>query len=571
MSLTLKDKIIGLACLAAALPVLTMFLLNASLGRETDQLTSEAMGDIARTQILSIASEAYTLCKTANDLSDDNERPGAKVAVREALGARKVGKSGYIWILEATGEKRGNYILSQNGLRDGENLWEAQDAQGNPFVQTMISQALTALPGQPFIHKYPWANPGETAPREKAAAVLAFKPWNWVIGVGAYADDFHDIRSRLAQSIREQNSRLMVAGALLLGLVLAAAVYTGGVIARPISKSAAIAGLIASGDLGEAKLQLEALTGKDKAGRGERDEPTQLLTAFRTMAENLDSLLGQVRRSGILVTTSATEISAQARQMEESVNRQAQAVSQASATTREIAATTNDLLVTVDEVHGTATDTALLADEGQAGLGELTATITHLAQGAETLKVTLGELLDKTQQTAGALTAITKVADRTNLLSLNAAIEAEKAGEFGLGFAVVAEEIRKLADQTAVAALQIEGLVEAMGQAAQSSSQAMDLFARDVTLGQERTLPLRDGLERILSHVQAISFRFDLVASSMHAQAEGAAQISLAMTELTDTAGQTAGSAREFNKTALRLNQATQGLQQEMSRFRVSR
>jgi methyl-accepting chemotaxis protein WspA len=573
MSLTLKDKIIGLAFLAAALPVMAMFLFNINLARQTDRVTTDTMGSLARSQILSIAADAHTLCKTANDLSDDSERAGAKAAVREALAARKVGKTGYVWIVEASGKNRGTYILSQNGLRDGENIWEFRDASGNAVVQNMVTQATAAPTGQPVLETYQWTNPGEPAPREKTAALVYFQPWDWVIGVGAYGEDFNDIRSRLAQSMQDQSSRFIVFGALLLGVVLAAAYFTGGVIARPISRSVELAGLIASGDLAQAKERIESLAGQVPPGEasGERDETRQLLAAFRTMAESLDSLLGQVRRSGILVTTSATEIAAQARQLEESVNRQAQAMVQAGATTREIAATSDDLLATVDEVHATATETAGLADKGQAGLSELADTITVLAGGAGTLQETLTDLLAKTRRAADALTAITKVADRTNLLSLNAAIEAEKAGEFGLGFSVVAEEIRKLSDQTAVAALQIEGLVAEMGRAARESSKAMENLAREVTQGRDRTIPLHDGLARILSHIQAISFRFDMVTQNMHLQAQGASQISQAMGDLTDTAARTAGAAKEFNRTATKLNQAVQGLQQEMSRFRVSR
>ncbi len=106
-----------------------------------------------------------------------------------------IGPSGYVYALKGTGARCGQYQISFNGERDGENIWNARDASGRPFIQSMINEAL-ALKKNPdrisvpiAFERYPWKNPGDLQPRYKTAAVVYFEPWDWVIGAGYYEDE----------------------------------------------------------------------------------------------------------------------------------------------------------------------------------------------------------------------------------------------------------------------------------------------------------------------------------------------------------------------------------------------
>jgi len=114
-----------------------------------------------------------------------------------------VGKTGYVYILGGSGAEKGHYIISQKGQRDGENIWDAKDADGNLFIQSIVGKAMITKNGECAFQRYPWRNQGEERARWKVAAVTYFEPWDWVIGVGAYEDDFHEARSRVTGTIRQ--------------------------------------------------------------------------------------------------------------------------------------------------------------------------------------------------------------------------------------------------------------------------------------------------------------------------------------------------------------------------------
>jgi len=168
------------------------------------------------------------------------------------------------------------------------------------------------------------------------------------------------------------------------------------------------------------------------------------------------------------------------------------------------------------------------------------------------------------------VTTITKVADQTNLLSLNAAIEAEKAGEYGRGFNVVAREIRRLADQTAVATLDIDQMVQEMQSAVSAGVMEMDKFIAEVNRSAEDVGKISVQLARIIEQVQTLSPNFETVNVAMGQQSENAQKINQSMAHLSEEMQETMDSLRETYAAIEQLNEAARGLQDEVSKFKVS-
>jgi len=108
-----------------------------------------------------------------------------------------VGKTGYVYVLGSQGEQRGRYLISAQGKRDGENIWEAKDASGQLFIQGIITKAVATHDGEIAHAIYPWKNEGEAKARTKLAAMTYHAAWDWVIVAGAYEDDFAEVRGQL--------------------------------------------------------------------------------------------------------------------------------------------------------------------------------------------------------------------------------------------------------------------------------------------------------------------------------------------------------------------------------------
>ena len=299
------------------------------------------------------------------------------------------------------------------------------------------------------------------------------------------------------------------------------------------------------------------------------DAVGQLAKGIQGMINNLNRLVGQVQQSGIQVTSSSTEIAASAKQQEATVAEQAATVNQIVATATEISATSKELVMTMDEVAEVSEKTAEAAANSQTGLASMEETMSNIVNASSSIASKLEVLSEKAGNINSVVTTITKVADQTNLLSLNAAIEAEKAGEYGVGFAVVATEIRRLADQTAVATLDIEQMVKEMQSAVSAGVMSVEKFSKEVQKSVEVIQRTGSQLTQITEQVQALTPRFDSVHEGMHMQADGAEQIKQSMIQLSESAQQTVESLRQSHVAIERLNDAAHGLQGGVSIFKI--
>ena len=289
-----------------------------------------------------------------------------------------------------------------------------------------------------------------------------------------------------------------------------------------------------------------------------------------TMFDNLRSLLNNVQRAGIQVTTSATQIAASARQQEATGIEQAQTTVEVLSTTREISANTSQLLRTMEEATEVADYTTSATTEAQDNLKRMDQSMLQMVAATDAISAKLATLSEKASNINSVLTTITKVADQTNILSLNAAIEAEKAGEAGRGFAVVAAEIRRLADQTSVSTWDIEQMLKEMQSAVSASVMGMDKFTEDIRRSVEEARHVAEQLSGMTEQVRKLAPRFDLVLQGMQSQAVGASQITATMTQLSDASQQTVDSLKATSEAVHQLQYAASDLQQSVATFAVN-
>jgi methyl-accepting chemotaxis protein len=299
------------------------------------------------------------------------------------------------------------------------------------------------------------------------------------------------------------------------------------------------------------------------------DETGQLLRDVGAMTTNLKAIVSQVKRASIDLNATARQLSAAGSQQESAIASLGASTNEAAVASRQIAVTGRELLNTMGEVAGVASETAHVADAGRENLAEVSDTMAHLEQSTADFAQRLATIRQRAEDINMVITTITKVADQTNLLSINAAIEAEKAGDYGQGFIVVAREIRRLADQTAVATLDIERLVEQMQQAVNAGVSQMERFATEVKTGVDKVAGISGQFADVIDKVHGLSGRFEHVQQGMQAQAAGAQQITDALVTLTDGSRAAADALREFKDASQHMVSAAEGMTDTVSRFRV--
>lgn len=377
----------------------------------------------------------------------------------------------------------------------------------------------------------------------------------------ALIDRNRQLSEQAASVIRDEVRVLEFA--LLMAILLAAlvAAICGWLLMRaitqPVERIVATLKSLESGDL-SVKLDLHR-----------RDEFNAIELGFNSMVGELKNLVGNAQRSAVQMTTSVTEIAATSRQQQATATETAATTTEIGATSREIAATSRDLVRTMGEVSDNAEQTSILAGTGQLGLARMEEIMHQVMGAADVVNGKLSILNEKAGNITQVVTTIVKVADQTNLLSLNAAIEAEKAGEYGKGFAVVAVEVRRLADQTAVATYDIEQMVREIQSAVSAGVMGMDKFSEEVRRGIGEMAQMGDQLSQIIQQVQALAPRIQMVNEGMQAQSTGAEQINQALVQLGEASSQTVDSLRQAGAAIDELNQVANNLRVGVSRFKV--
>lgn len=339
-------------------------------------------------------------------------------------------------------------------------------------------------------------------------------------------------------------------------------IFFSNTIAKPLGSR--IAGVVAAAQ------QISAGDLRSSVGQSQQaDELGQLQNAFHSMQQDLNTLVYRIQQSGQAINHSSSQINRTGEELQTTIAQQAAAIQEVAVTSHQIATTSRNLVATMDEVKQFSQKTAHAASGSQSELQQMELAMRQLVEATQAISHKLAMMNDKAGNINRVITTITKVADQTNLLSLNAAIEAEKAGEYGAGFAVVAREIRRLADQTAVATLEIEQMVKEMQTAVSGGVMEMDKFQQSVGTNVDQITHISAQVELVIQQIQELTPCFVEVSQAVQEQSSSAQQISQAMDHLNQASEQTLGSVQTTNSALRTLESAAQSLRSEISRFQV--
>jgi len=437
-------------------------------------------------------------------------------SLRQGIMDVVVGKTGYVFVLGGSGNQEGHYIISAGGKRDGENIWEAKDADGNFFIQSMIEKALKTRDGSSDFERYPWKNVGENKTRMKISAVTYFEPWDWVIGAGAYEDDFQDAQLRVAGALNRLVVYTLIGAVTLIIIFVIFSLFLAGKIANPLRMAVDLAEQVAQGDLTQ-HIQIDQV-----------DEVGQLADSLNAMSENLRQVISGIQDATDQVAASSEELSSAAQNLSSASTEQAANLEETSASIEQLSASVQANAQNAEKANEISRRTAKDAQEGGLAVQE---TVKAMKRIAEQISI------------------VDDIADQTNLLALNAAIEAARAGEMGKGFAVVAVEVRKLAERSQQAAKEISELASGSVERAEKAGELID---------------------RVVPDIQQTAQLMEEITTACREQSSGAEQVTQAITQLDQVTQQNSSTSEESAASSEELAAQAQNMQSLVARFKIA-
>ncbi|MBN1157088.1 methyl-accepting chemotaxis protein [Candidatus Woesearchaeota archaeon] len=439
----------------------------------------------------------------------------------ESLAETVVGKTGYIYILNS----KGDYVLSLKRQRDGENIWESKDADGNLFIQEIINKAKTLREGESFVTYYPWQNQGEKKARTKLAAITYEEGSDWTIGASAYVDDFTSGLKKIRTSII-----LVCFIAILIGSGVA--YFFALNIAKPITKIEMIVEKISQGNLTE-----------NVDSRTTVKELRGLSSDLNSMIKSLTDLLTVVKKNVNETTTSTEKLSSSSEEVNaslEQVSSTIQEISKGAQTLSKNASNAAQKSKLTEDSAKKGAESAIMVDKKMKEISQIT------LAGAEKIKA----LGDKSKKIGSIVETINSISEQTNLLALNAAIEAARAGDAGRGFAVVADEVRKLAEESGKATGLISELVNSIQDEINKAVASMEENTKKVGEGTKAVTEALAHFEEIPVLASMMNKFIGEISAIAEENAAGAEEVSASVEEVTSSTQQVVTTIQQLSSEA---------------------
>ena len=297
----------------------------------------------------------------------------------------------------------------------------------------------------------------------------------------------------------------------------------------------------------------------------------ELAGSLNRMVSSLAEISGQIQSSVAAIGSSTTEILTSAHEHGRGAEQQSAAITQASATVQELRAAADEMARQAETVAHEAGDSVKVSDEGSTALSAIAGAMEEIRDRVASIATEIAALSDRTEQIGDITATVNELADRSNLLALNAGIEAARAGEHGRSFAVVADQVRGLAEQSKKATGRIESILSEVRAATLGAVKASEAGTQVVDRGLELTVKASDGVQSLAETIHRASAAAEQIASAAQQQSVGMDQIAESMNELElNTTGFVDGAARS-QTAAEHLDELTVGLADATSRYRVAR
>ncbi|MEY4593502.1 MAG: hypothetical protein RIR18_2397 [Pseudomonadota bacterium] len=529
MHLLVGVSLIGLfvLCLSALFSMKEGMLIDRQ--KKTQSLVEAAIG---------VASHHYSLYK--NGVISEDE---AKNSARETLRNLRYDDGNYFFAID---ERHQLILMPPKPASEGSSQYEVQDARGKHLFQEIVR---VGKDGGGFVN-YEFPKSGQSTPEPKLSYATAFVPWGWIIGTGIYIDDVNQSFHRHAVTLGGISIILLCCIAFV-GWRISSSIL--GQLGGEPATAVEVMQKVAEGDLTLATVA----------------PPGTLIGSLAEMVGSLRTLVGEIDKRANDLVDHAESIAAAAEQMSCAAESDSDATSSMASAIEQLTVTSSHISDSANETARDSTHAMELTSQGSQRVRNASESIQKIAQTVHGTSEIIGALEARANQVASIANVIKEIAAQTNLLALNAAIEAARAGEQGRGFAVVADEVRKLAERTSTATTEIEQMVAAIQTDTSGAVVAMDSALPAVQEGVRLAGETAESLRAIEAGAQRTLERIGDIANATREQSAASTAIAQQVEEIANRVEESSATMRTTAVSARELEFIAGNLKSLIARFRT--
>ncbi|SON51872.1 methyl-accepting chemotaxis protein [Vibrio tapetis] len=553
MNLTIRSRLYVLSIAPLLIIALSLMYITyvevLDLSHEQTQEARTTMMDMKKTELRSYIDIAETA------LIPLTKRQASLEEALEVLRGIKFGKSGYFFGYNSKGDR---VLLGSQNKGIGENFWTSKDTAGNSFIQDIINNAKTKE-----FSTYYFPKPGQSESLPKLALSVYFPQWDLAIGTGFYTDDIDAVvatmDARADKKVNDAIIKIAIIGLVIAGFVLVVAVMVNRSIMRPLEVFEQSIKSFANGDA-------------DLTARMEKfsvPEFGSLSGNFNLFVKSLQNIIKNVSDVSIQVVGETNDMSRRASQVDKLASGQREETEQVATAMTEMTTTAHDISANANQAAQSAKDADDNAINANSIVVSAARSVEALAEEISQANSVISDLEGDVKNISSSLEVIQDIAEQTNLLALNAAIEAARAGEQGRGFAVVADEVRKLASRTQESTGEIHKMIEQLKAASDAAVSAMNSSQDRSQSTVEEANAASKALDQVQQSIHVIMDMNALIATATEEQSIVGQEISERIVVISDQSASSASLANENRSGSKILNGKANELSELVGRFTV--
>ena len=539
--MSLRAKLNGLT-IATVVGLCVLFAVV--LFGERSQLLSDR-----KEKLRNVVETAHGIIARYEQLSRDGKMPVAEaqqtaIAMIRSLRYDKVE---YFWIND-----HAQMVLAHGAKPDleGKDMSNLKDPNGKILFVEFVK--VVKADGAGFVD-YLWPKPGSDTPVEKVSYVKGFDAWGWIIGSGIYIDDVN--------AIFKQNAMKFLAWGLLIGGFIAVSLT---LVSRNVIKT-----------LGGDPLYASQITRRIAAGDLTTDvvcapgDTSSVLAGMNDMQQTLRKMIGEIVRGAEQLSSASEQLLQASEEVATRSRLQSESASSMAAAVEEMTVSIDQVAENAREAHTISVQAGDLSNRGAEVIQNAATEMHSLSNAVQSSSAIIEDLGRQSNQITSIVNTIKEIADQTNLLALNAAIEAARAGEQGRGFAVVADEVRKLAERTSLSTTEIAGMVSKIQNGTRNAVESMETGVVQAGKGVELAsqagasiTEIRDGSVRVMAVVNSIS-------DSIREQGTVSSEIARNIEHIAQMSEESVSAIQHTADAARHLQQLSSGLHASVSRFKL--